>query len=105
MPMSLWFVDMNQRVKNPRVSSWSCPVAAASAMVPPVVLRLFAMRSGPFARDGAAEIGVTLVPCGADGNARAAAGRKNIQLAEFVAGAAAPDARIGGPRGDWPECD
>ena len=31
--MSLWFVDMNQRVKKPRVSWCSCPCVAASAML------------------------------------------------------------------------
>src|SRR6056297_76979 len=30
--MSLWFVDMNHRVKNPG-RSWSCPDSVASAMV------------------------------------------------------------------------
>jgi hypothetical protein len=32
MPMSLWFVDMNQRVKKPG-SPWSAWAWAASAMV------------------------------------------------------------------------
>jgi hypothetical protein len=36
-------VDINQRVKNPRSSSWSCPWMAASAIgVPPVNIKKFA---------------------------------------------------------------
>jgi hypothetical protein len=54
MPMSLWFVDMNHRVKNPG-RSWSCPDSVASAMVVSCSDvfwrepdRLHPSRSGPF---------------------------------------------------------